>query len=70
VFDDHGIANSLTYGLALPAISALHYPKIPPVSPVRAIVSFDVNGAVALQPRIRSTSQQFTGSFPQTGATI
>jgi hypothetical protein len=71
VFDDHDIANSLTYGLGLPGDLGFPYPKIPPVPPVRATVSFDVewSGSVATA-QIRNTSQQFKGSFLQTGATI
>lgn len=71
VFDDHGIANSLTYGLGLPGDLGFPYQKIPPVSRVRATVSFDVewSGSIATA-QIRNTSQQFKGSFLQTGATI
>ena len=69
VFDDHDIANSLTYGLGLPG--GLGYPAIPPASPVRATVSFDVewNGSLATAD-IHNTAQGFGGTFLQTGATI
>jgi hypothetical protein len=71
VFDDHDIANSLTYGLGLPGDLGFPYPAIPGVFPVPATVSFVVewNGAVATA-QIRDTSQQFEGFFLQTGATI
>jgi hypothetical protein len=65
VFDDHDIANSLTQGLGLPS------PPIPPIFPVRANVSFDVewDGVVAMA-QIENTSQHFKGTFLSTGATI
>jgi hypothetical protein len=71
VFDDHDIANSLTFGLGLPGDLGFPYPAIKPVAPIRATVSFDVewNGAVATE-QIRNSSQQFEGPFLQTGATI
>jgi hypothetical protein len=71
VFDDHDIVNSLTYGIGLPAGTALMLPGIPPVSPRRATVSFDVewNGVVA-SAEIHNTTQHFQGSFLSTGATI
>ena len=71
VFDDHDIANSLTYGLGLPGDLGYPYPSIPPVSPVRATVSFDVewNGAVTTA-QVRNSSQGFEGTFLSTGATI
>lgn len=71
VFDDHDIANSLTFGLGLPGDLGFPYPAIKPVAPIRATVSFDVewNGAVATE-QIRNSSQQFEGLFLQTGATI
>jgi hypothetical protein len=65
VFDDHDLANSLTYGLGLPQ------PPIPSVFPVRAKVSFDVewDGALATAP-IENTAQRFKGMFLSTQATI
>jgi hypothetical protein len=64
VFDDHDIANSLTFGLGLPGDLGFPYPAIKPVAPIRATVSFDVewNGAVATE-QIRNSSQQFEGPF-------
>lgn len=69
VFDDHDIANSLTFGLGLSG--DLGFPVIPPVPPQRASVSFDVewNGTVAAA-EIRNVGQRFKGSFLSTGATI
>ncbi|HET7749225.1 MAG TPA: hypothetical protein VFK81_07585 [Terriglobales bacterium] len=71
VFDDHDIANSLTFGLGLPGGLGFPYPAIAPVAPTRAIVSFDVewNGLVA-EAQIHNTGQNFKGSFLSTGATI
>ena len=71
LFDDHDLANSLTDGLGLPGDLGFPYPAIPPVFPVRATVSFDVewNGAVATA-EIRNNSQGFKGTFLSTGATI
>ena len=71
VFDDHDVANSLTCGLGLPGDLGFPYPKIPPVSPVRANVSFEVNwNGVIDAANIRNGSQQFEGLFLQTGATV
>jgi hypothetical protein len=71
VFDDHDIANSLTYGLGLPGDLGFPYPKISPVPTTRATVSFDViwDGILATA-QIRNPLQQFEGLFLQTGATI
>ena len=65
VYDDHDIANSLTYGLGLASLS------IPPVAPVRATVSFDVewNGVIEMAP-INNAGQHFKGTFLKTNATI
>ena len=65
VFDDHDIANSLTQGLGIPT------PPIPPIFPVRAKVSFDIewNGALD-SAQIRNTSQRFKGTFFATQTTI
>jgi hypothetical protein len=69
LFDDHDIANSLTFGLGLSG--DLGFPVIPPVPPKRATVSFDVewNGVVAAA-QIHNDAQRFKGSFLSTGATI
>lgn len=71
VFDDHDLANSLTDGLGLPGDLGFPYPKIAPVSPVRATVSFEVNwnGTLATA-HIRNDSQRFEGSFLETETTI
>jgi hypothetical protein len=71
VFDDHDIANSLTYGLGLPGDPDFPYPAIPAVSPTRATVSFDVewNGIISAA-QIHNTGQRFQGSFLETNATI
>ena len=65
VFDDHDLANSLTQGLGLPT------PPIPPIFPVHAKVSFDVewNGTLEMA-HIENDEQQFKGTFLSTGATI
>ena len=71
VYDDHDLANSLTQGLGLPGGLGFPYPAIPPVAPIRATVSFDVewNGIVAMAD-INNSVQKFKGSFLSTGATI
>ena len=71
VFDDHDLANSLTDGLGLPGDLGFPYPPIPPIFPVRAKVSFDVewNGVLAAA-QIHNTAQTFEGSFISTPATI
>jgi hypothetical protein len=71
VFDDHDIANSLTYGLGLPGDLGFPYPPIPPVPPSHAVVSFDVEWKGPLtSATIHNTSQRFMGSFFETEATI
>ena len=71
VFDDHDLANSLTYGQGLPGDPNYPYPAITPVVPVRATIAFDVawEGLIA-EAQIRNTAQHFAGTFLQTGATI
>ena len=71
VYDDHDLANSVTQGLGLPGGLGFPYPAIPPIAPIRATVSFDVewSGIVAMA-QIENTTQQFKGSFLGTGATI
>ena len=70
VFDDHDLANSLTQGLGLPA-TVVPPDGIPPIFPVRAKVSFDIewNGAIETA-QITNTSEQFKGTFFSTQTTI
>ncbi len=69
VFDDHDIANSLTYGLGLPGIMGL--PLIPGIFPKRASVSFDIEwNGISTMAEIHNSSQTFQGSFLSTPATI
>jgi hypothetical protein len=71
VFDDHDVANSLTYGLGLPGGLGFPYPHIDPVQPKHATVSFDIEWSAQLDAaEIHNASQGFSGSFVQTGATI
>jgi hypothetical protein len=71
VFDDHDIINSLTFGMGLPAGTSLGFPAIPPVSPVRATVSFDVEwDGISETAEIHNTAQHFEGTFLSTPATI
>jgi hypothetical protein len=71
VFDDHDIANSLTFGLGLPGDLGFPCPAVPPVPPVRAIVYFDVKwNDVIASAEIHNDVQCFKGSFLSTGATI
>lgn len=71
LFDDHDLANSLTLGLGLPGDMGLPLPKIPPVFPTRARVSFDVvwDGEIAMA-EINNATQGFKGSFLKTVTTI
>ena len=70
VFDDHDIANSLTQGLGLPA-TVVPPNGIPPIFPVRAKVSFDVEWNRAIDTaQIPNSSEHFKGRFLATQATI
>lgn len=71
LFDDHDLANSVTLGVGLNGDPDYPYPKIAPVAPARATVSFDVewNGILDMA-QIHNTGQTFMGSFLSTGATI
>jgi hypothetical protein len=71
VYDDHDLANSLTLGLGLPGGLGFPYPAIPPVAPVRATVSFDIEwSGVINMAEIHNAPQSFQGTFLSTGATI
>lgn len=71
VFDDHDLANSLTSGLGLPGDLGFPYPAIAPISPKRAVVSFELEWSGLLDAaQIVNPSQGFKGSFLQTGATM
>jgi hypothetical protein len=71
VFDDHDLANSLTLGIGLPGGLGFTYPKIDPVAPVRATVSFDVEWSGILDmAKIKNTAQSFRGLFFSSNATI
>jgi hypothetical protein len=71
LFNDHDVANSLTYGLGLPGDLGFPYPHINPVQPVRAKVSFEIEWSGLLEvAEIRNPTQGFEGSFLKTGATI
>ncbi len=71
LFNDHDTANSLTSGLGLPGDLGFPYPHIDSVQPVRARVSFDVEWSGLVDTaEIRNATQEFEGSFLQTGATI
>jgi hypothetical protein len=71
LFNDHDLANSLTYGLGLPGDLGFPYPHIDPIQPVRARVSFEIEWSGLLHTaEIRNATQGFQGSFLETGATI
>src|SRR5215467_11203590 len=65
VIDAHDLANALTGGKGLAS------PPIPPVAPVPATVSFDIewSGAIS-QAKVTNEAQNFTGEFIETTATI
>jgi hypothetical protein len=65
VMDAHDLANALTNG------HGLANPPIPPIAPVPATVSFDIEwGGVIAEEKITNELEDFTGHFIQTGATI
>lgn len=65
VMDAHDLANALTNG------NGLSNPPIPPIAPVPATVSFDIewSGLIA-ESKIINEAENFTGQFMETGATI
>ena len=61
--DFHDLANNLTNGLGLGSI--------PPIAPVRATVSFDVEwSGVISRAKVVNEAQNFSGDFIKTGSTI
>ena len=65
--DFHDLANNLTNGQGLSTIK----PPIPPIAPVRATVSFDVEwSGVISRAKVVNETQNFSGDFIQTGSTI
>jgi hypothetical protein len=70
-FDDHDGANSLTMGLGLPATATT--PAIPPVAPVRAKISFEIewNGVIDTAQITNATPpDHFKGTFFSTQANM
>jgi hypothetical protein len=63
--DAHDLANSLTHGKGYPSLG------IPPIAPVPATVSFDVQwfGEIS-RATVVNESQNFRGDFIKTGSTI
>ena len=65
VMDFHDLANALTNG------HGLANPPVPAIPPVPATVSFDIEwGGVIERAIVTNESQDFTGQYVQTGATI
>jgi hypothetical protein len=65
ITDSHDLANNLTNG------HGLSNPPIPPIAPVRATVSFDVEwSGVISRANVVNEMQNFSGNFIQTGSTI
>ena len=63
--DAHDLANSLTHGQGLTT------PPIPPIAPVPATVSFDVQWAGEIsRATIVNEAQNFRGDFIKTGSTM
>jgi hypothetical protein len=63
--DFHDLANNLTNG------HGLSNPPIPPIAPVRATVSFDVEwSGVISRAKVVNETQNFSGDFIKTGSTI
>jgi hypothetical protein len=65
VKDEHDIANALTGGKGFPSMS------IPPIAPVPAIVSFDIEWSGVLERAIViNENEDFTGEYVKTNGTI
>ena len=65
--DAHDLANSLTHGQGL----ATNIPPIPPIAPVPASVSFDVEWSGEIdRATVVNEAQNFRGDFIKTGSTI
>jgi hypothetical protein len=65
IIDAHDLANSLTNGNGFPN------PPIPPIAPVPATVSFDIEWFnVISQAKVTNEGENFTGNFVETMATI
>lgn len=63
--DAHDLANSLTNGHGLPSLG------IPPIDSVPATVSFDIEwSGVIAREKVTNETQDFTGQFVETVATI
>jgi len=63
--DAHDLANSLTHGRGLPALG------IPPIAPVPASLSFDVQWSGEIdRETVVNEAQNFRGDFIKTGSTI
>lgn len=65
VVDAHDLANALTNGHGFPGLG------IPPIAPLPATVSFDIEweGVIARE-KVTNEAQDFTGEFVETGASI
>ena len=65
IIDAHDLANNLTNG------QGFTNPPIPPIAPVPATVSFDIEwSGVVTQAKVTNQAEQFTGQFIETIATI
>ncbi len=65
VTDAHDLYNNLTNGLGFPALG------VPPVAPVPAMVSFDIEwSGITDSAKVVNVMQNFRGRFVRTGATI
>jgi hypothetical protein len=63
--DAHDLANNLTNGHGFPSMG------IPPIAPVPATVSFDIEwSGIVSSAKIVNEMQNFRGQFVQTGGTI
>lgn len=65
VSDAHDLLNNLTNGQGFPSLG------IPPIAPVPATVSFDIEwSGITSSAKIVNEMQNFRGTFVQTGGTI
>jgi hypothetical protein len=65
VMDSHDLFNNLTHGQGFPSLG------IPPIAPVPATVSFDIEwSGIIDSAKVVNVMQNFRGQFVKTGATI
>jgi hypothetical protein len=67
VMDAHDLLNNLTHGMGFSGMGL----NIPPIAPVPATVSFDIEwSGVITSAKVINEMQNFRGNYVRTGATI